>query len=212
MVVVVMVKRYLSGFESKLDFLQISCFNSPTAGFRMNSVSSRTDMTSISGLHGNQTLANVTALPYSTNLSYVVPWGWVALYAIATLIIIAGNGLVIVAVFRYQFLQTLTNTFVVGVAAIDLSMSNTGFMKIVDLIWPNSMAGYGPCLIRLIVGSIGGVGSATLLLCKFMMTSSNGNIFPVTGHLCGEFTGDRWIPRTKTSDAELWCFLASAPK
>ena len=22
------------------------------------------------------------------------------------------------------------------------------------------------------------------------MTSSNGNIFPVTGHLCGEFTGD----------------------
>ena len=29
-----------------------------------------------------------------------------------------------------------------------------------------------------------------------MMTSSNGNIFRVTGHLCGEFTGPRWIPRT----------------
>ena len=27
-----------------------------------------------------------------------------------------------------------------------------------------------------------------------MMTSSNGNIFRVTGHLCGEFTGPRWIP------------------
>ena len=27
----------------------------------------------------------------------------------------------------------------------------------------------------------------------FMMTSSNGNIFRVTGHLCGEFTGPRWI-------------------
>ena len=26
------------------------------------------------------------------------------------------------------------------------------------------------------------------------MTSSNGNIFRVTGHLCGEFTGLRWIP------------------
>ena len=36
-----------------------------------------------------------------------------------------------------------------------------------------------------------------------MMASSNGNIFRVTGHLCGEFTGHRWIPRTKTSDAEL---------
>ena len=30
-----------------------------------------------------------------------------------------------------------------------------------------------------------------------MMTSSNGNIFRVTGHLRGEFTGDRWIPRKK---------------
>ena len=27
-----------------------------------------------------------------------------------------------------------------------------------------------------------------------IMTSSNGNIFRVTGHLCGEFTGPRWIP------------------
>ena len=46
------------------------------------------------------------------------------------------------------------------------------------------------------------------------MTSSNGSIFRVTGHLCGEFTGPRWsprwIPRTKASDAELWCFLWSA--
>ena len=43
-----------------------------------------------------------------------------------------------------------------------------------------------------------------------MMTSSNGNIFCAAGHLCGEFTGPRWIPRTKASDAELWCFLWSA--
>ena len=42
------------------------------------------------------------------------------------------------------------------------------------------------------------------------MTSSNGNIFRVTGHLGGEFTGPRWIPHTKASDAELWCFLWSA--
>ena len=32
----------------------------------------------------------------------------------------------------------------------------------------------------------------------------------VTGHLCGEFTGHRWIPHTKAIDAELWCFLWSA--
>ena len=36
-----------------------------------------------------------------------------------------------------------------------------------------------------------------------MMTSSNGIIFYVTGPLCGEFTGPRWIPCTKASDAAL---------
>ena len=45
---------------------------------------------------------------------------------------------------------------------------------------------------------------------KYMMTSSNGSIFRVTGHLWGEFKGPRWIPRTKASDAALWCFLWSA--
>ena len=45
-----------------------------------------------------------------------------------------------------------------------------------------------------------------------MMTSSNGNTFRVTGHLCGEFTGHRWIPGTKASGAELCCFLWSAPE
>ena len=43
-------------------------------------------------------------------------------------------------------------------------------------------------------------------LCSNMMTSSNGHIFRVTGPLCREFPGRRWIPLTKASDAELWCF------
>ena len=47
---------------------------------------------------------------------------------------------------------------------------------------------------------------------EYMMTSSNGNNFRVTGHLCGEFTGPRWIPHTKASDAELWCLLWSSPE
>ena len=44
-----------------------------------------------------------------------------------------------------------------------------------------------------------------------MMTSSNGNIFFITGHLCGEFTGDRWIPR-KRPVTGIWCFLWFAPE
>ena len=44
--------------------------------------------------------------------------------------------------------------------------------------------------------------TALWLYHPFMMTSSNGNIFRVSGHLWGEFTGSRWLPRTKASDAE----------
>ena len=40
-----------------------------------------------------------------------------------------------------------------------------------------------------------------------MLTSSNGNIFRITGAFCGEFTGHRWIPLAKASDAELGYFL-----
>ena len=42
---------------------------------------------------------------------------------------------------------------------------------------------------------------------RFMMTLSNGNIFRVTGHLCGEVIGPQWIPLTKASDVELCYFL-----
>ena len=44
-----------------------------------------------------------------------------------------------------------------------------------------------------------------------MMTSSNGNIFHITGPFLGESTSHRWIPLTKASDVELLCFLWSAP-
>ena len=43
---------------------------------------------------------------------------------------------------------------------------------------------------------------------RTMMTSSNGNIFRVIGHLCGEFIGGRWISRTKTSDAKLFLMFS----
>ena len=74
-------------------------------------------------------------------------------------------------------------------------------------------------LVKLVVGTLMCIrscysGSApTGLLDAFMKTSSNWNIFRVTGPLweesigavCGESTGDRWIPHTKASDSELKC-------
>ena len=48
--------------------------------------------------------------------------------------------------------------------------------------------------------------------CIYIMTPSNGNIFCITGLLCKEFTSHWWIPCTKASDMELWCFLWSVPE
>ena len=39
------------------------------------------------------------------------------------------------------------------------------------------------------------LGKTTKYIC--MIKSSIGNIFRVTGHLCGKFTGPRWIPHTR---------------
>ena len=44
------------------------------------------------------------------------------------------------------------------------------------------------------------------LLVFYMMTSLNGNNLRVTGPLCGEFTGQRWIPLTKASEARALMF------
>ena len=43
-----------------------------------------------------------------------------------------------------------------------------------------------------------------------MVTSSNENIFRVTGSFLEESTGHRWIPLTKASDAKILGFLWSA--
>ena len=49
--------------------------------------------------------------------------------------------------------------------------------------------------------------SLIVIITVSIMTSSNGNIFHVTGPLCGEFTGHWWFPNSKASDVELWCFF-----
>ena len=54
------------------------------------------------------------------------------------------------------------------------------------------------------------IGSSEGILPYFMMMSSDGNIFRVTGPLWGQSTGHWWIPLTKASDPELWCFFICA--
>ena len=65
---------------------------------------------------------------------------------------------------------------------------------------------YGLSIVR-IWGQMEGV----IMAPHYMMTSSNGSSFRVTVHLCGEFTGPRWIPRPKASDAGFDVFFDLRP-
>ena len=85
--------------------------------------------------------------------------------------------------------------------------------------WPRSLSPYGVTRLQwvkiyshsiIVFCNISWLSTEFENRIKYTMTSSNGNILCVTGHLCGEFTGHRWILHTKASDAELWCFLWSA--
>ena len=84
-------------------------------------------------------------------------------------------------------------------------------------LWANN---FREILIQVQLGGNSYVATPTHLLTSIaliqppvnMVTSSNENISCVTGPLWGEFTGYQWIPLTKASDAELWCFLWSSPE
>ena len=50
-------------------------------------------------------------------------------------------------------------------------------------------------------------GKVITMLNLYMMTSSNGKCFRVTGPLCGKFIGHRWIPLKKLSERNFDVFF-----
>ena len=57
-----------------------------------------------------------------------------------------------------------------------------------------------------------GQSNTRLALCCVLWWRHQMETFRVTDPLRGESTGHRWIPLTKASDAELWCFLLCTPE
>ena len=78
------------------------------------------------------------------------------------------------------------------------------------LFWPMTRLIQGWCILTCIADPFSQFQRLHIHIS--MMTSPNGDLFRVTGPLCRESTGDQWIALTKTSNAELWCFLWSAPE
>ena len=93
---------------------------------------------------------------------------------------------------------------------ISLTHFTTWHLPVINVLCPCLDEGCR-CHVSLATVWVGCKGSLQHRKSGGMMTSSNGSIFRVTGPLCGEFTGHRWIPLTKVSNAELWYFHWSAP-
>ena len=105
------------------------------------------------------------------------------------------------------------NTFISD--KIHGEIRQTGLLQ-TTIVWCSEIVGLqtrilklirSPSLLSILDNIVNRLVLGYLQLSGFMMTSSNGNIFRVTGPLWRESTGDRWLPLTKASDAELWCFL-----
>ena len=94
---------------------------------------------------------------------YDIPWVLIALYAIISLFIMSGNSLVIVAVARFQFLQTPTNLFVVGLACFDFALGFYGSIVAVHLIRPTLLHGYYACVVTTVFGVVNGLSSSMML-------------------------------------------------
>ena len=82
--------------------------------------------------------------------------------------------------------------------------------------WPSSASDlqWLEKILRNIFHSDATDGAAPIVrvhIVAFCMMSLSGSMFRVTGPLWGESTGNRWIPLTNASDAELWCFPWSEP-
>ena len=73
--------------------------------------------------------------------------------------------------------------------------------KMTSLYWIRTQVAYIECPNIMTITAVTINGNR-----EPMMMSSNGNILCVSGPLWGESTSGRWIPLTKASDAELWCF------
>ena len=72
---------------------------------------------------------------------YAIPRVLVSLFTTVSFFITVGNGLVIAAVARFQFLQTPTNVFVAGLASFDFSLGFLDWSTVVQLIQPGGGGG-----------------------------------------------------------------------
>ena len=109
---------------------------------------------------------------------YAIPWVMVILYATVSLLIMGGNSLVIIAVVRFQFLQTPTNLFVAGLACFDFSFSLNGWSMVAQLIEPSLLRDYQSCVLRTAFGAMNGLASSFMLAGEFEGILPKGPYLP----------------------------------
>ena len=88
-------------------------------------------------------------------------------YVLVALVIMTGNSLVIIAVLRFRFLQTITNMFVVGVACLDFSIGPISILVLVQSVLNEALGDKVPCLARIGIGTMNGLASAFMLLGRY---------------------------------------------
>ena len=124
-------------------------------------------------------IATLSASDSGTNEEMAAfPWVQIVLQLIVSIVILIGNGLVIAAVLRYEFLQTPTNVFVVGIAGLDLIMGLIWMFKIGQLVYVYE--GYYTCMVRLGIGVLQAVVTGNFLAGTMTLSHTAVLSHPVT--------------------------------
>ena len=120
---------------------------------------------------------------------------------------VIGSGLSVC--YRLQFQRCANDRFSIGAMSVIYRSQNGRFHTESYPKWPRHEP---DCFYGVFSNIVGGRQLAdSLKILQFLSVSCRfGRCdWGITGSFCAEFTGHRWIPLTKASDAELWSFLWS---
>ena len=99
-------------------------------------------------------------IPAPTAVEYFVALA----YGVSALFTLLGNLLVIVAVKKFRFLQNTANTFVAGLALVDLCMTPNIVLRGLQEISPTAFTGFISCQAKMMVASWIVISSCLTLL------------------------------------------------
>lgn len=122
-------------------------------------------MTSMENVSNSFNIIETTPVPLTSVSSYAIIIPCIG-YVLSLIFTVTGNGLVIVAVAKIRAIQNTSNTFVAGLAMVDMCTSVNIVFKIIQTVDPTAYTDYVSCQIKMMLVCGVSICSTFMLLGK----------------------------------------------